>query len=145
MACWFCQASGKHCMIHIQVSNFIQFFTPFWFNPWYHQDIWFPFSFQASYIRITTSKTYLVRPAKIQISLRRLIRIFAGRIKFWIAKDAKIFHADNESSDQTAQMRRLGWVFIWRTCQKVPFLALRVFFFFLSLSLFTTALLYNVL
>ena len=37
--------------------------------------------------------------------LRSLIRIFSGYI--WIAKDAKLLHADNEDSDQTARMCRL--------------------------------------
>ena len=67
-----------------------------------------------------------VRPAKIQISLR----IRAGWSEsslgaFWIAKDAKFLHADNEDSNQTARMRRLIWVFVGRTCQKVRFLTLR--------------------
>ena len=31
---------------------------------------------------------------------------------FWIARDATFVHADNEDSDQTAQMHRLIWVFI---------------------------------
>ena len=43
---------------------------------------------------------------------------------FWIAKDAKFLHADNEDSDQTAWMRRLIWVFVGRTCQQVRFLTL---------------------
>ena len=57
-----------------------------------------------------------VRPTRI------LIGIFAGRNMkmrlrtvssessmdaFWIVKDAKFLHADNEDSDQTAQMRRM--------------------------------------
>ena len=36
---------------------------------------------------------------------RRLIWIFTGRI--WIARDAKLLHADNEDSDQTVRMCRL--------------------------------------
>ena len=38
----------------------------------------------------------------------------------WIAKDEKL-HADNEDSDLTARMRRLIWVFVGSTCQKVLF------------------------
>ena len=31
---------------------------------------------------------------------------------FWITKDAKFHHADNEDSYQIARMRRLIWVFV---------------------------------
>ena len=41
------------------------------------------------------------RPARS----RRLIRIYLGA--FWITKDAKFLHVNNEDSDQTARMRRL--------------------------------------
>ena len=41
---------------------------------------------------------------------------------FWIAKDAKLFHVDNEDSDQTARIRGLIWVFVGRVYQKVWFL-----------------------
>ena len=43
---------------------------------------------------------------------------------FWITKDAKFRHADNEDSDQTAHealMRRLIWVFVVCSFQKVFF------------------------
>ena len=70
-----------------------------------------------------------VRPAKSQISLRiRAVWSESSLGAFWIAKDARFLHADNEDSDQTAQMRRLIWVFVGRTCQKVHFLKLRHFF-----------------
>ena len=67
-----------------------------------------------------------MRPAKIQISLR--IRAVSSEYLqgiFWIDKDARVFHADNEDSDQTVRMRRLVWVFIARKCQKVRYLPLR--------------------
>ena len=53
-----------------------------------------------------------VLPVKIQISLRvRAVWSESSFGAFWIAKDAKFLHADNEDSDQTAQVRRLIWVF----------------------------------
>ena len=58
-----------------------------------------------------------VRQAKIPIRLRisrSLISIFTERIL-----DLKCFHADNGDFDKTAQMRRLIWIFIGCTCQKV--------------------------
>ena len=43
-------------------------------------------------------------PAKIQISLYiRAVRIESSPGAFWIDKDEKILHADNEDSDLTAQ------------------------------------------
>ena len=39
---------------------------------------------------------------------------------FWITKDAKVLHADNEDSDRNARI----WVFVWRTCQEVRFLTM---------------------
>ena len=44
-----------------------------------------------------------VRPANVQISMR--IRAVCSESSF--DKDAKLLHADNEDSDQTARMRRL--------------------------------------
>ena len=56
-----------------------------------------------------------VRPAKIQIRLRiRAVWSESSLVAFWIAKDAKFLHADNEDSDQTARVRRLIWVFVVR-------------------------------
>ena len=53
----------------------------------------------------------IVRPAKIQISLRiRAVWSESSQSAFWIAKDRKFLHADNEDSDQTTWMRRLIWV-----------------------------------
>ena len=64
--------------------------------------------------------------AKIQISLRiRVIWSESSLDAFWIAKDANFLHADNEYSNQTARIRRLIWVFVGRTWQKVRFLAVR--------------------
>ena len=66
------------------------------------------------------------RPAKILISLRiRADWSESSLGAIWIAKDAKFLHADNEDSNQTARMRRLIWVFVGRTWQKVRFLNLR--------------------
>ena len=49
----------------------------------------------------------------------------ASMSAFSIANNAKFLHADNENCDQTAPMRRLIWVFVGRTCQKIHFLSLR--------------------
>ena len=57
-----------------------------------------------------------VLPTKIMISLP----IHSGDIlwsefslgTFWTAKDAKFLHADNDQTDQTAQMHKLIWVFV---------------------------------
>ena len=72
-----------------------------------------------------------MRPAKIQISLR--IRTGWPESSLgafsWIAEEIKFLHADNEDSDQTARMRRLIWVFVGRTCQKVRFLTVRLIWF----------------
>ena len=38
-----------------------------------------------------------------------------------VAKNAKFLHADNEGSEETARMRRLIWIFVRRTCQKLRF------------------------
>ena len=66
-----------------------------------------------------------VRPTKIQISLHiHAIWSESSLGAFWLAKGAKFLYADNEDSDQTAQMRRLIWVFVGRICQTVLFLAL---------------------
>ena len=55
-----------------------------------------------------------VYPAKIHISLR--IRAAWSEYSpgvFWTAKNATVFNADKEDSDQTAPMHRLIWVFVW--------------------------------
>ena len=63
-----------------------------------------------------------VRPVKIHS--RILIRIFTGRI----SDSQWCNNADSEDSDQTARMRRLIWVFVGRTYQKVRFLSLRFWY-----------------
>ena len=74
-----------------------------------------------------------VRTAQIQISLRiRAVWSESSLGAFWIAKDAKVLHADNEDSDQTAPMRSLIWVFVGRKCQKVRFLPLRFLWYIIS-------------
>ena len=51
-----------------------------------------------------------VRPAKIQIRLRiSAVWSESSLGAFWITKDAKFLHTDNEDTDQTAQMRKLIW------------------------------------
>ena len=57
-----------------------------------------------------------LRTAEIQI-IRSLIWTLLGA--FWIAKGAKFLHECNKDSDQTTRMRKLIWVFAWRTRQKV--------------------------
>ena len=57
----------------------------------------------------TTKPTIrVVRPAKTQISLRirEVSSVWSESLlgAFWIEKDAKFLHADNEDSDQTARM-----------------------------------------
>ena len=46
-------------------------------------------------------------------------------VHFVIVKDAKFLYAGNEDSNQTARMRRLIWVFVWRIWQKVRFFTLQ--------------------
>ena len=59
---------------------------------------------------------WTVRPVKIQISLRiRAARSESSLDAFWLAKDVNFLQADNEDADRTARMRRLIWVFVWRT------------------------------
>ena len=67
-----------------------------------------------------------LRTEKIQISLRIRTGWSESSLgKFWIAKDAKFFHADNEDSASTAGMRRLIWVYTGCTCQMVRFRTFR--------------------
>ena len=67
-----------------------------------------------------------MRPAKIEIRLRiRAVWSESSLGALRIANDAKFLHADNEDSDQTAQMRRLIWDFVGRARQKVRWLTLR--------------------
>ena len=48
-----------------------------------------------------------VRPVKILIRLRiRAVWSESSLGAFWIAKDAKFLHADNEDSDQSAHIGR---------------------------------------
>ena len=70
-------------------------------------------------------ETYLqtFRSAKIQIRLHICAVWSESSLgEFWIAKDAMLFHAGNEDSDQTARMRRRIWVFVERTYPMVRFL-----------------------
>ena len=62
------------------------------------------------------------RPVKIQINLRiRTVWSEFSPTAFWIAKNAKFLHVDNEVWSYCAQIRRLIWVFVGHTCQKVCF------------------------
>ena len=64
-----------------------------------------------------------LRPAKIQISLRIYAAWPESSLEaFWIGKNSKFLHVDNEGSDQTVRMCRLIWVRWVHTCQKVRFL-----------------------
>ena len=68
-----------------------------------------------------------MRRAKIQISLRiRAVWSESSQCAFWIVKDAKCHHADNEDSDQTARMRRLIWVLVDQWFKEVRFLTFRL-------------------
>ena len=63
-----------------------------------------------------------VRPANIQIGLSiRAAWSESSLGTFWVAKDAKFLHAENEDSDQTARMRSLIRVFVERISLKVRF------------------------
>ena len=59
-----------------------------------------------------------MRSATIQIWLRKCEFSLDA---FWMFKDAKYSHPGNEGSDQTMRMRRLIWIFLGRTCEKVRF------------------------
>ena len=76
--------------------------------------------------RNVRKRTFIdVRPEKIQISLRiRAVWSESSLGAFWIAKDAKPFFMRRTKSDQTSRMRRLIWVLVGRSCQKVRFLTL---------------------
>ena len=70
-----------------------------------------------------------MRPAKIQISLRiRAVWSESSLGTFWIARDAKFLHSDNEDSEQTARIHRMICVFVMRICEKVRFLPLRLIY-----------------
>ena len=74
-----------------------------------------------------------VRPTKTQISLRIRTVWSESSLSVWrnFAYLA-IQNAPSEDSDQTARMRRLIWIFAWRTCPKVHFLTLRFNYFWWS-------------
>ena len=76
---------------------------------------------------LRTSTCGHMRPANIKSSLRiRTVWSLSSVGAFWIAKEGKFLHADNEGSSQTVWMRMLIFEsFVWRTCQKVRFLMLR--------------------
>ena len=76
--------------------------------------------------RNVRKRTLGMRPAKIHFSLRiRAVWSESSLVTFWTAKDVKFLHADNKDSNQTVRIRRLIWVFVGRTSQKVRFLTLR--------------------
>ena len=80
------------------------------------------FSYPGLYNGMLDRKRTFVhlRPTKMQISLRvRTVWSESSQHAFCIVKDAKFLQANNEYSNQTARMRRLVWVFVGRTCQKV--------------------------
>ena len=63
-----------------------------------------------------------VHPAKVQIRLH-ICAVWSEPSlgAFWISKDTKLLHADNEDYNQIAQVHSLIWVFVGYTCQKVCF------------------------
>ena len=63
-----------------------------------------------------------------KLSIDKLYENTVNLSAFWIAKNTKFLNTDNEDTYQTARMRRLIWVFVGRTCQKVRFLTLRFMF-----------------
>ena len=69
-------------------------------------------------------------PAKIQTRLR-VCAVWSESSPgaFWTAKDTRSLHAENEDYDQTARVRRLIWVFVGHTCQKIRFLTLRFVYY----------------
>ena len=74
------------------------------------------------------SETYFgtrVPRKKIQISLgiRTVSSLESPLDALWIAKDAKLFHADIQDADQTARIQRLICVFVGHN-QKVRLLEL---------------------
>ena len=71
-----------------------------------------------------------VRITKLQISLHiRAVWSESSLGAFWIVKKTMFLYAYNEDSDQTVQVRRLIWVFVWCTNQKVRFLRLQLLWF----------------
>ena len=78
-------------------------------------------------LNVRNPTVWYVRPGEILIRLRiRAVWSESSLGTFWIAMDAKFLHADNEDSDQITRMRRLIWVFVGRTYQKVRFHILRL-------------------
>ena len=69
-----------------------------------------------------------VHPEKIQISLRiRAVWSESSPSAFWIAKYTKS-SIRRKKTDQTARMRRLIWVYVVSTFQKVRFLTSSLLF-----------------
>ena len=99
------------------------------------------FSF-CIHVESQRKKTYLhflhlhVRPAKIQISLRiRAVWSESSLGAFWIVKEAKFLHADDEDSDQTAHPAQADLSLRWALYQKVRFLTLGLISVYWSCSL----------
>ena len=64
---------------------------------------------------------------KTEISLRIHTVWSLCSLSAWRNITSLVFeNAPSDDSDQTARMRRLIWIFAGRTCQKVPFLTLRL-------------------
>ena len=79
------------------------------------------------YIQATTSENITSDMCLVKILMRLCICAVSSESSlgtFWIAKDAKFPHADNESSNLTAPLHRQIRVFVRRTCQKEQFLTL---------------------
>ena len=66
-------------------------------------------------------KTYLVRPAKSQISLCIRTGRSDSSLGNFDSQDLKFLHMESEESDHTVRMNRLIGVFVGLSCQKVCF------------------------
>ena len=67
-----------------------------------------------------------VRQTNTQISLRIRAVWSESSLSAWSNfASLAIRNAPSEDSDQAARMRRLIWIFAWRTCSKVRFLTFR--------------------
>ena len=78
----------------------------------------------------TSEKTYILTCApSVESDQSARSQCESSLCAFWIAKDAKFLHADNEDSDQTVRLRRLIRVLPEHTRQTVRDLMLRLICF----------------
>ena len=88
-----------------------------------------PMNYLSRNVRKRTSKQYTQRRFRSACAFAQSDQNLHWR--FWIVKDAKFLHADNEDSNQTAPMRRLIWIFGRHANRKVRFLTFRFLFIML--------------